>query len=174
MPRIARIDPAHPLYPGECRLREDVLLRAVGYDMPSFIRDYPYEHRFEHYVAVVEHPTGPAVVGCALLLPDHPEPGTGKVMQVAVDPQRRGEGIGRLLMTTIESRAFGELGLRRLYCHAQRPAVAFYDQLAWRGEGPVFIEAGIEHLRMVMDSPVLLAADQPDPATGEDALSPDL
>lgn len=165
MIEIHRIATDHPLYPQECRLREDVLLRDAGYDMASFVRDYPYEDRFEHYVAVLDHPAGPAVIGCALLLPDVPAPGVGKVMQVAVDPQRRGEGIGRRLMTTIEGRAFGELGLVRLFCHAQITAVDFYKRLGWTIEGDLFIEAGIQHFKMIM----LRSDSSPDASLGPDS-----
>lgn len=150
---IRRITPTDPLYPGECDLRERVLLKDVGYDFASFIKDYPYEDRVEHFVAVLDHPTGPAVVGCALLLPDHPGQGSGKVTQVAVDGQRRGEGIGRTLMVDIERRAFGELGFHTLFCHAQLPAVPFYEHLAWRIEGDEFQEAGIPHRKMIIQAP---------------------
>ena len=47
-------------------------------------------------------------------------------------------------------RAFGELGLTELFCHAQLPAVGFYAALGWKVEGGVFQEAGIDHQRMVL------------------------
>ena len=150
MIRLRRITPADTeLYEQECALRERVLLSAVGYTMERYRADYPDENECEHWVAVADHPSsGDLVLGCALLRPNHPDPGTGKVTQVAVNRQRQGEGIGRRLMIAVESRAFGELGLERLFCHAQTPAVPFYRRIGWAPVGDAFTEAGIEHYRM--------------------------
>ena len=139
-PEIQRIDRFHPLYPQECGLRERVLLSGVGYDMAKFRDAYPgYEERFEHFVAVADQPEGgPRVIGCALLLPNEPCVGSGKLMQMAVDPQRQGEGIGRMLVVAMESRAFGDLGIVELYCHAQVSAAAFYGRLGWEARGERF------------------------------------
>lgn len=156
--RIERITPGSDLYPGEVALRESVLLGPIGYDHARFTAEYPgVDEQAEHFVAVMDHPTGPRVVGCLLLLPDATPAADGrrqaKVMQMAVDPQRQGEGLGRRLVVQAEARAFGELGLDRLYCHAQERAVGFYEKLGWRPEGEPFTEAGIAHRRMVLDAP---------------------
>jgi predicted GNAT family N-acyltransferase len=147
--RIALIGPNHPLYPQEVDLRERVLLEPIGYTMAKFAADFPFEDRFEHFVAVIEHPKGKRVVGCVCLLPNHPEPGVGKLMQMAVDPQRQGEGIGRELVAHLERRAFGELGLRELYCHSREDACGFYRQMGWTIAGERFMEAGVPHFKMV-------------------------
>lgn len=151
MVRIERIQPDHPLYAQECALREQVLLRPVGCDMDRFRVEYPgMEEGFIHFVAVVDHPTGPRVVGTALLFPNYPEPGTGKVMQVAVDLQRQGEGIGRNLIIAIESHGFGRLGLREIFCHSQLSAVEFYERLGWVADEGIFMEMGIGHRRLAI------------------------
>ena len=144
--RIKRISTESPLYAQECDLRELVLLHPIGYDMARFHAEYSgMEEGFDHFVAVVDHPSGARVVGCALLRPNYPENGVGKVMQVAVDPQRQGEGIGRHLIIAIESHGFGRCGLDRLFCQAQLSAIPFYELLGWTVESDVFTEAGIEH-----------------------------
>ncbi|HYE03323.1 MAG TPA: GNAT family N-acetyltransferase [Phycisphaerales bacterium] len=138
-----------PLYAQEVALREAVLLGPIGMDMAALEAEFPgYERRFEHFVAVLDHPSGPRVVGCVTLLADHPVPGTGKLMQMCVDRQRQGEGIGRRLVAALERRAFGELGLTGLYCHAQLPACGFYEKLGWSYEGDVFDEGGVPHRKM--------------------------
>lgn len=160
---IRRIETDDPLYPQSCALREEVLLRAVGFTFERFRDEYGVEDKAEHFVAVIDHPTtGPRVVGTALLIPGYPEPGCGKVAQVAVHDQRRGEGIGRQLMIAIEARAFGQLRLSELFCHAQITAVPFYDSIGWLVEGDEFTEAGIPHLRMIQRS------TEPDAASGVD------
>lgn len=150
MSRVQFIGRSHPLYPQEVELRQRVLLDPIGYSMDRFCAEYPgLEDRFEHFVAVIDHPSGRRVVGCVCLLPDDPEAGVGKLMQMAVDPQRQREGIGRELLAELERRAFGELGLRELYCHARLDAAPFYERNAWVRDGEVFDEAGIPHVRMV-------------------------
>jgi len=143
-----------PLYRQECALREDVLLQPIGYDMERFRREFGgVEEKFEHFVAVFDHPSGPCVVGCVTLLPNYPTEGTGKLMQMAVDRQRQGEGIGKLLVVAVERRAFGELGLGTLFCHARDTAYGFYSQLGGRFDSDGFLEAGVEHRRMVLTLP---------------------
>lgn len=149
MAEILRITTDHPLYPQECALRELVLLNPIGYDMARFRREFAgMEEKFEHFVAVVRHAAGPRVIGCATLLPNYPGEAVGKLMQMAVDPQRQGEGLGRRLVVAVESRAFGELGLVELFCHAQLPAMGFYEALGWDVDSDEFMEAGIAHRRM--------------------------
>lgn len=158
MVRIRRISVSDPLYPQECDLRVAVLLGPIGYDMARFRREFAgVEERFEHFVAVFDHPRGDRVIGCATLLPEEGGAGMGKLMQMAVDPQRQGEGIGRRLVTAVESRAFGELGLRSLFCHARVPVIGFYRSLGWEVESGEFVEAGVPHVRMRMVNP------EPDP-----------
>lgn len=150
MVRIARIDRNHRLYPQEVELRQRVLLDPINYSLAEFEIDFPgFEERFEHFVAVIAHPSGDRVIGCVVLLADYPEKGHGKLMQMAVDPQRQREGIGKKLVAELERRAFGELGLAQLYCHSRADAVPFYYGMGWEVEGDTFMEAGIEHSKMV-------------------------
>lgn len=147
---IRRITADDVLYPQECALREAVLLGPIGLDMAKFRAMFPgVEEKFEHFVAVFDHPSGERVIGTATLLANSPEPGVGKLMQMAVDPQRQGEGLGTRLVVAIERRAFGELGLRELYCHARDTAYGFYQSLGWEFDSDVFLEAEIPHRRMV-------------------------
>ncbi|RQG98769.1 GNAT family N-acetyltransferase [Natrarchaeobius oligotrophus] len=71
----------------------------------------------------------------------------GKVERVAVRNERRGEGIGRLLMDELERRA-ESLGLSTLVLHSQTHAAGFYDRLGYERHGPAFEEAGIPHVEM--------------------------
>ncbi|MFU8828586.1 MAG: GNAT family N-acetyltransferase [Phycisphaerales bacterium] len=165
-----RIDREHPLYEQEVALRQSVLLDPINYNMQMFEEEFPgFEERFEHFIAVVDHPKGKRVIGCALLLPHFPddEPSTGKLMQMAVDPQRQREGIGRRLVIELERRALGELGLTKLYCHARADAAVFYASLGWVRTGDPFFEAGIEHFKMVFDTSDITSAStsqfEPDP-----------
>ncbi len=72
---------------------------------------------------------------------------TGKIGRVAVLPQYRGTGVGRLLMRHLVNQAT-ESRFTRVYLHAQTAAEGFYARLGFRAEGPVFDECGIPHVRM--------------------------
>lgn len=149
MTRIQLIGRTHPLYPQAVELRERVLLAPIGYDVARFAADFPgVEERFDHFVAVIDHPKGKRVIGTVCLLPPAAPTELGKLMQMAVDPQRQREGIGRELLAELERRAFGELGLIGLYCHAREDAVGFYKSMGWSIAGERFTEAGIPHFRM--------------------------
>lgn len=168
MIRVLRIDQSHPLYEQEVALREKVLLEPIGLDMEGLEQLFPgAEAAFEHVVAVVDHPSGERVVGVVCLLPDYPEKGTAKLMQMVVDPQRQKEGIGRRLVAELERRAFGELGLTSLWCSARDTAVDFYKSMGWSIEGDEYREAGIPHFKMVFDPP----ADHRNPQSAQSAAS---
>ncbi len=151
---IERIELDSPLYESERLLRDEVLLKPLGLSVAKFEALFPgIERRYEHFAAVLDHPGGLRVVGCCGLLPDDPKVGEGRLLQMAVDPQRQGEGLGRRLVVAIESRAFGELDFVRLVCHARTEVATFYDTLGWAPEGDIFEEVGIPHRSMVLDRP---------------------
>jgi predicted GNAT family N-acyltransferase len=73
-----------------------------------------------------------------------------KVGRLAVLARNRRSGVGRALMDRLHEVARAH-GARKLWCHAQLTAVPFYEQLGYRRLGPVFEEAGIDHVRMEYD-----------------------
>lgn len=76
--------------------------------------------------------------------------GEARLGRIAVDPVRRGQGLGALVVAELEAAAAG-LGLPRLRLHAQSPVVAFYERLGWTVVGAPDVEAGIEHRWMVRE-----------------------
>jgi predicted GNAT family N-acyltransferase len=76
----------------------------------------------------------------------------GKIGRVAVLESARRNGVGNAIMARLHEIA-REQGLTRLWCHAQLTAVPFYEHLGYRSLGPVFDEAGIDHVRMECDLP---------------------
>ncbi|TYT62025.1 GNAT family N-acetyltransferase [Natrialba swarupiae] len=71
----------------------------------------------------------------------------GKVERVAVVQSRRGEGIGRALMETLEDEAESR-GLSSFILHSQTRVAEFYRRLGYERCGPEFEEAGIPHVEM--------------------------
>jgi predicted GNAT family N-acyltransferase len=153
--RIKSITTSDKLYAQEIALREQVLLKSVGLTMEGYNEMFPgREESCEHFVAVFDHPRGERVIGTATMLPPTSDEPFAKVNQVCVNKQRQGEGIGTKLMIAIEARAFGELSITGLYCHAQLVAMPFYENLGWAIGSDTFIEAGIEHKRMQISAPM--------------------
>ena len=71
----------------------------------------------------------------------------GKVGRVAVVATHRRSGVGKAIMERLHALARERMHTR-LWCHAQLTAVPFYERLGWVSSGPVFEEAGIDHVRM--------------------------
>ncbi|MCC6728207.1 MAG: GNAT family N-acetyltransferase [Chthonomonadales bacterium] len=72
--------------------------------------------------------------------------GVGKIGRVALLPEVRGRGIGRDLMWYVMGAGFRRFA--ELILDAQLTAIRFYERLGFEAEGPVFLDAGIEHRRM--------------------------
>lgn len=70
-----------------------------------------------------------------------------KVQRVAVAPELRRGGVGRLVMDGLESLAVSR-GARQVHLSSQQSAVPFYERLGYVGQGAPYLEAGIVHLSM--------------------------
>ena len=71
----------------------------------------------------------------------------GKVGRVAVVATHRRAGVGTAVMEQLHAVA-RERKHPHLWCHAQLTAVPFYERLGYVKSGPIFVEAGIDHVRM--------------------------
>ena len=87
---------------------------------------------------------GNAPVGCGRMVA-HDE--FVKIGRMAVLRERRGEGIGRTILTFLMGCA-RQHGFSRAVLHAQLTAEGFYLKNGYVPEGEVFDEAGIPHRRM--------------------------
>ena len=98
-----------------------------------------------HWVVVSEG----RIVGTARLY--QPARGVGKIGRVALLPESRGRGWGRLLMEELLAQAQA-LGFREVILDAQSAAAAFYEPFGFAPEGEEFLDAGIPHRRMRLRS----------------------
>jgi predicted GNAT family N-acyltransferase len=97
-----------------------------------------------HFLAINE--AGQAI-GCARLL------ASGQIGRMAVLAEFRGSGIGtRLLEVAVEQAK--QMGLRRVYLHAQTHAEPFYRKGGFLPVGDAFMEAGIPHQSMELELPI--------------------
>jgi predicted GNAT family N-acyltransferase len=93
-----------------------------------------------HLVAV----DGDGVVGtCRLVFAG----GTVQFSRLAVRAGRRRERIASRLLDLAEGAARAQGG-KRMVLHAQTYAIALYESHGYRRRGPLFWEAGIEHVAM--------------------------
>ncbi|WP_306056091.1 GNAT family N-acetyltransferase [Natronococcus wangiae] len=120
-------------------VRHEVFVEEQGVD-----EELEYDEHDPDAVHFVAYDGGEAV-GAARLR--ELEGGAAKVERVAVLEPRREEGIGRELMTAVESRA-RELALGTLKLHSQTHAADFYRDLDYDRRGEEFDEAGIPHVEM--------------------------
>ena len=72
-----------------------------------------------------------------------------KLERFAVLNEYRGQGIGSELVHKVLNVCDIK---QRIYLHAQIQVVAFYQQFGFVQEGPLFVEAGIKHYKMVLDT----------------------
>jgi predicted GNAT family N-acyltransferase len=71
-----------------------------------------------------------------------------KLERMAVERELRGAGVGSQLLGEAE-RIARERGTARMMMHAQTQARGFYEAHGYEPEGEPFLEAGIEHVRMI-------------------------
>jgi predicted GNAT family N-acyltransferase len=82
-------------------------------------------------------------IGTARLLPD------GHIGRMAVLREWRGQGVGSALLQRLLEEA-KKWPLRQVIVNAQTYAAGFYTRLGFRTAGEEFIDAGIPHVRMVL------------------------
>jgi predicted GNAT family N-acyltransferase len=93
-----------------------------------------------HLVAV----EGERVIGtCRLLFRGN----VARLGRLAVDPDRRGEGIAAALLTLADRVALDQ-GADTISLHAQTYARRLYLDAGYEERGPEFVEEGIEHVAM--------------------------
>ncbi len=90
---------------------------------------------------IARNATGSAV-GTARMLED------GHIGRMAVLQAYRSQGVGRAMLDAL-IKAAGKRGVKEVYLNSQASAVGFYQGLGFEKTGTPFMEAGIEHIRMV-------------------------
>lgn len=131
------------------RIREQVFIEEQN--VPKDLEWDDADAEATHFLA--EDHRGTAV-GTTRLLP------SGQIGRMAVLNERRGFGIGRVLLdAAIE--AAQALGHYSVFLHAQTHAMDFYAKAGFHAVGEVFDEAGIPHVQMEMTLGIPFAA-QPD------------
>lgn len=120
---IEQITIDNPLYQQERELRNKVLLRPIG------VPDYGWEQNDSiawHFVAVENN----KVIGCVVLNPLNSEKTKAQLMQMAVNHNLQGNGVGKLLVLELLEFCKTE-GIAEVICHARDTVVDFYKKLGF-------------------------------------------
>lgn len=108
----------------------------------------PAELEHDDYDLVATHMIATAsgkAVGTARIIQ---EGVTGKIGRVCVLPEARGTGLGAQIIRACETELTRKKGITHAVLDAQTNAIGFYEKLGYVAEGDIFLDAGIEHLRM--------------------------
>lgn len=118
-------------------IRKQVFVIEQG--VPLALELDEFDAQAMHFVAL----SGPddRAVATARLLEN------GHIGRMAVLQPFRKQSIGQKLLETIIDEATN-LGHATLFLNAQTTAVGFYEKAGFQAEGEVFMDAGIEHVRM--------------------------
>ena len=68
--------------------------------------------------------------------------------RVAVAASVRGQGLGRKMMEAVHE-YLTQHDAKKVICHAQVHAQAFYEKLGYQTQGDIFDEGGVSHIMMV-------------------------
>ncbi len=130
-------------------LRYRVLREPLGLTYSA--EDLIQESEDRHLLAF----EGRKVIAGLLIRKSGREAGVWKIRQVAVEPSRQGQGLGRALMLAAE-RVARETSVTSLVLHSREGVCGFYEKLGYGIVGETFTEVGIPHRRMersLADSP---------------------
>ncbi|QMU30622.1 GNAT family N-acetyltransferase [Adhaeribacter radiodurans] len=132
-----------PLYQSERQLRNRILLQPVG--LPDHAWEM-HDKKSWHFIAVEKG----RVIGCIVLVPLDKEGKKTQLMQMAVESNQQGKGIGKLLVNELLDFCQSK-GITEVTCHARETAVQFYLNLGFVIYDESFEEVGIPHQHMKID-----------------------
>jgi len=126
-------------YEGALALRHRILREPLGVEWTAEERAWePVERHF----GLMENDQ---VVACVVARPLGED--RFKIRQMAVEPERQREGVGKDLLVRVEAR-LGVEGVREFELNARDVAVGFYEKLGYTRVGEQFVEVGIPHWKM--------------------------
>ncbi len=112
-------------------------------NVPSDIEMDEYDALASHVLCVLD---GKAVgTGRLVRMPDGM-----KLGRVSILKEHRGNGHGTSIVKWLLGKA-RDSGARSVYANVQIGAMTFYEKLGFKPEGGIFMEAGIRHIKMVLE-----------------------
>jgi predicted GNAT family N-acyltransferase len=124
------------------RIRRLVFIDEQG--VPPSLELDGQDARAEHFILFKGSGPSAIALGTARLRQSE---GYASAERVAVVPNERGRGHGRMLMEALEQRAIS-LGQPMIRLSAQLSALPFYETMAYKKEGEPYVKAGLDHQDM--------------------------
>lgn len=128
---------------------------AMGVRVAVFVEEQhvPFEEEADHYDEtathfVCKHLKNNSIIGTARLIQTGEN--SAKIGRVAILAEFRKNGVGRRIMERVELEA-ANMGISKLTLEAQLHAIPFYEKIGYQADGPIFLDAGIEHKRMTRE-----------------------
>lgn len=147
---VRPIEYGSPEYRAACELRRRFLREPLGLELTA--ADVAGEDR-QHHFGLFDEPRadeatpGDLLLGNVIGKPDPDEPTWVRIRQMVVHGDRRGEGLGRTLLSGAE-RLLGERGFERFVLFARAEATPFYERCGYAATSDEVELIGLPHLRM--------------------------
>ena len=120
------------------KIRHEVFV--IGQNCPADL-EYEFEEESTHFLVLYN--------GKAVATARHRKTNKGyKLERFAVLESKRGKGYGRHVLIAILDDLKDFKG--KIYMHAQKQVLPFYEKLGFVKEGEIFEEAGIMHFKMYL------------------------
>jgi len=129
-------------------IRYKVFVEEQG--VPEDLEIDDHDDKAWHFLAIDDDLNKP--IATARLLAD------GHVGRMAVLEEYRSKKIGHLLLNSVLNLAKAK-GIKALFLNAQLTAQRFYEKAGFETEGEIFIDAGIEHVRMIKQITIVPSYD---------------
>ncbi|MFT6793724.1 MAG: putative GNAT family N-acyltransferase [Rubritalea sp.] len=71
-----------------------------------------------------------------------------KLRQMVIDQRHQGAGIGAILISRVE-KVLGDMGFKTVELAARYYAKRFYEKSGYKSVGDIFMEVGLEHVKMI-------------------------
>lgn len=136
---IKQIRTTDPEYTAMVALRDEVLRQPLGLS----IKNDDLSKDLDTILFIAQE--GERTVGCVILKPLDNR--TAKLRAMAVTAEKRGSGIGALLVGELERFAAAN-GFETVEMNARMVAKGFYERLGYQAEGDEFIEVTVPHVLM--------------------------
>jgi len=102
-----------------------------------------WDGRDQHCQHVIAYSLADEPIATGRILP------SGHIGRIAVLPKWRGKGVGKAILDALVTIALAD-NTEKVYLNSQTHAMEFYRRFDFIAEGPIFMEAGIPHQRMVL------------------------
>ncbi|MFK7851496.1 MAG: GNAT family N-acetyltransferase [Akkermansiaceae bacterium] len=120
-------------------LRDRILRQPLGLEFSEV--DLDKEQTYRHF-GLFE---GENIFATVMIVPYTDD--SCQVRQMAVDFDRQGKSVGRILLTAVEKQLYSD-GIKQVFLHSRDVAIGFYERLGYIPVGERFLEVGLPHQKM--------------------------